>query len=82
MLILRLGSGLAVAADACDRCVPLSFEAASDDVRGNRIFTSFQACAEEMEQSRVYAGIHFPAAGREGLLMGRRIADRVWAFFD
>lgn len=54
----------------------ISFEASSDDVKDiKRRFTSFQACAEEIAQSRIYGGIHYPAAGREGIKMGRRIAE-------
>lgn len=50
------------------------FSAVSDDVPGvKRTFSSFQACAEEIARSRVYGGIHFTSAGREGLAMGRRV---------
>jgi membrane-associated phospholipid phosphatase len=53
----------------------VSFEATSDDVKNTkRRFTSFQACAEEIARSRVYGGIHYSSAGREGLAMGRKIA--------
>lgn len=60
----------------------ISFEASSDDVKDTRRrFTSFQACAEEIAQSRIYGGIHYPAAGREGLKMGRSIAEKVLKTF-
>lgn len=60
----------------------ISFEASSDDVKDvRRRFTSFKACAEEIAQSRIYGGIHFPAAGREGLKMGRLIAEKVLKTF-
>jgi hypothetical protein len=53
----------------------IQFSAASDDVKDvKRHFTSFQACAEEIARSRVYGGIHFSSAGREGLVLGRKIA--------
>jgi membrane-associated phospholipid phosphatase len=60
----------------------ISFEAESDDVKDTkRRFTSFEACAAEIAQSRIYGGIHFPAAGREGLTMGRKIAAKVLTVF-
>jgi hypothetical protein len=53
----------------------ISFEASSDDVKDTkRRFTSFHTCAEEIAQSRIYGGIHFPAAGKHGLQLGRLIA--------
>lgn len=59
------------------------FEADSDDVKDvKRRFTSFQVCAEEVALSRVYGGIHFPAAGREGLKMGRRVAEEALKRFE
>ncbi len=61
---------------------PVAFEADSDTVKDTkRHFTSFSACAEEIAQSRVYAGIHFPSAGREGLKLGRKVAEAVLAGF-
>ena len=60
----------------------IAFSADSDDVKDTtRNFTSFQACAEEFAMSRIYGGIHFPTAGREGLAMGRRIAMAVMPEF-
>jgi len=54
----------------------ISFEASSDDVKDiKRRFTSFQTCAEEIAQSRIYGGIHYPAAGSEGLALGKKIAE-------
>ena len=58
----------------------IRFEAESDDVKDTkRVFTSFDACAEEVACSRVYGGIHYPTAGREGLALGRRVAKAVLA---
>lgn len=58
----------------------IHFSASSDDVRDvKRHFTTFKACAEEISRSRVYAGIHFPSACREGLEMGRKVAKAVLA---
>jgi hypothetical protein len=53
----------------------IRFEVSSDDVKDmRRSFTSFQACADEVSRSRVYGGIHYSSAGREGLVLGRKIA--------
>lgn len=60
----------------------ISFEASSDDVKDTkRRFTSFQTCAEEIAQSRIYGGIHYPAAGSEGLKLGRKIAGYALTHF-
>ncbi|MBK8040475.1 MAG: vanadium-dependent haloperoxidase [Verrucomicrobiaceae bacterium] len=56
----------------------IHFSASSDDVRDvKRQFTSFKTCAEEISRSRVYGGIHFTSAGREGLILGRKVAVEV-----
>ena len=61
----------------------IRFEAESDDVKDTkRVFTSFAACAEEVARSRVYGGIHYPASGREGLALGKRVAETVIARAD
>ncbi|MBL9181075.1 MAG: vanadium-dependent haloperoxidase [Verrucomicrobiaceae bacterium] len=61
----------------------IHFSASSDDVRDvKRQFTSFKACAEEISRSRVYGGIHFPSACREGLVLGRKVAEAVLAKLD
>ena len=61
----------------------VSFEVDSDTVKDiKRHFTSFEACAQEVARSRVYGGIHFSSAGREGLVLGKRIAERIWADFS
>lgn len=60
----------------------ISFEASSDDVKDTkRRFTSFQTCAEEIAMSRIYGGIHYLAAGSEGLKLGRKIAEYALAHF-
>lgn len=54
----------------------ISFETSSDDVKDvKRRFTSFLTCAKEIAQSRVYGGIHYPAACNEGLKLGRKVAE-------
>ncbi len=56
----------------------IQFSASSDDVKDVKSqFTSFKACAEEIARSRVYGGIHFSSAGREGLALGRKIASHI-----
>ncbi|QTN31254.1 vanadium-dependent haloperoxidase [Akkermansiaceae bacterium] len=42
-----------------------------------RSFGSFDEIAAECGQSRIYGGIHFPTSNREGLALGRKVADRV-----
>ena len=42
-----------------------------------RSFPSFSAAAKESADSRIYAGIHFPSACRDGLALGRKIGQRV-----
>jgi hypothetical protein len=60
----------------------INFKADSDEVKGvKREFNSFQDCAEEIAMSRVFGGIHFPSAGREGLKMGRNIAGEILKYF-
>ena len=43
----------------------------------SRSFASFSAAAEENADSRVYAGIHFRTACRDGLALGQKIGQRV-----
>jgi hypothetical protein len=40
-------------------------------------FTSFSGAANESADSRVYAGIHFRSACEDGLMLGRKIGQRV-----
>jgi RHS repeat-associated protein len=42
-----------------------------------RSFTSFDAAAAEAGQSRIYGGIHFQFANRDGLTLGKQIGDYV-----
>ena len=39
-----------------------------------RTYNSLRECAEEVSRSRLYGGIHFPAALNDGLTLGRQIA--------
>lgn len=58
----------------------ISFDVLSDSLPGVvRHFNSLSACADEVGLSRIYGGIHFPSANREGKRSGARIADFVWA---
>jgi membrane-associated phospholipid phosphatase len=50
------------------------FATTSDTTEGiMRKFSSFNVCAEEIAASRVYGGIHYPVAGKEGLELGRKV---------
>lgn len=42
-----------------------------------RIYTSFEGCAKEIAESRVFGGIHYRFSGEAGLAMGRAVADSV-----
>ena len=56
----------------------LTFSATSDTVKDAvRRYTSLQACADEISRSRVFGGIHFPSACREGLTLGKKVG--AWA---
>ena len=53
----------------------LNFTATSDSLPGQtRSYTSLWKCAEEVSQSRLYGGIHFPSALTHGLALGKNIA--------
>ena len=41
-----------------------------------RSFTSFSQAAQENADSRVYAGIHFRTACRDGVALGQKIGRR------
>lgn len=58
----------------------ITFTATSDSVPGvTRTYHSLAACAEEVGMSRIYGGIHFEFANREGKRSGARIAQHVVA---
>lgn len=58
----------------------VNFSVPSDSLPGNwRHYQSLWKCAEEVSQSRLYGGIHFPSALEDGLTMGRQIAEHVVA---
>jgi len=42
-----------------------------------RTYTSFEGCAKEIAESRVFGGIHYRFSGEVGLAMGRAVADSV-----
>jgi hypothetical protein len=46
-----------------------------------RSFTSVSQAARESADSRVYAGIHFPTACEDGLVLGRKIGERAVALY-
>ncbi len=56
----------------------IQFSVPSDSLPGKfRAYESLWACAEEVSQSRLYGGIHFPSALNDGLQLGRQIAQYV-----
>lgn len=60
----------------------ITFSATSDSLPGVfRTFTSLAACANEVGMSRIYGGIHYQSANREGKATGARVGDFVSANF-
>lgn len=58
----------------------ITFPAISDSVPGvTRTFHSLAACADEVGMSRIYGGIHFEFANREGKRSGAKVAHYVVA---
>lgn len=56
----------------------IEFSLPSDSLPGaRRTYRSLWACAEEVSQSRLYGGIHFPSALRDGLTLGRQVAHHL-----
>lgn len=54
------------------------FRVTSETVSGvERTYTSFNACAREIAESRVFGGIHYRFSGEAGLAMGRTAAEVV-----
>ena len=57
----------------------VSFTVGCDALPGvMRSYESLWTCAEEIGQSRIYAGIHFPSSCKNGLLSGRSLAEYVF----
>jgi hypothetical protein len=46
-----------------------------------RSFKSFSQAARESADSRIYAGIHFPSACEDGLVLGRKVGQRTAAMY-
>ena len=46
-----------------------------------RSFAGFTQAARESADSRVYAGIHFPTACEDGLVLGRKVGERTVALY-
>ena len=58
----------------------VTFTATSDSLPGKtRTFHSLAACADEVGMSRIYGGIHFEFANREGKRSGAKVAHYVVA---
>ena len=60
----------------------VDFEVQSDSLPDvKRRYVSLRECSEEIGRSRIYGGIHFSSANREGLTLGRKVGSRVWEHF-
>ena len=58
------------------------FTISSDSLPGKtRTYESLWACAEEVSQSRLYGGIHFPSALKDGLKLGEQVAQHALDLF-
>ena len=57
------------------------FAATSEGVAGTRTFHSFSQAAGEAGMSRIYGGIHFMAANKEGLRAGAKLGNYVFEHF-
>ena len=56
----------------------VSFSVGSDSVSGvKRSFKTFQECAAEIGQSRLYGGIHYRFSNLQGLALGKKVAIEV-----
>lgn len=44
-----------------------------------RLFKSFSQASQENADSRIYAGIHFRSACRDGIILGEQIGRRAFA---
>ena len=54
------------------------FSVGCDGLPGiTRTYESLRACSEEIGMSRIYGGIHFPSANRNGLNTGKVLAEFV-----
>lgn len=54
------------------------FRVRSETVPGvERTYTSFEECAREIAESRIFGGIHYRFSGEAGLAMGRAAAEAV-----
>jgi hypothetical protein len=42
------------------------------------VFPTFWSAAESSGQSRIYGGIHWPADNRQGLALGKAVAEQAW----
>ena len=48
---------------------------------GKRNYSSLTAAAEEVGDSRLFGGVHFPSANADGLKLGRLVGARVFEAF-
>lgn len=47
---------------------------------GNRTYTNLTTAVNEVGDSRVYGGVHFPAAGRDGTTLGEQVGNWVYKY--
>jgi membrane-associated phospholipid phosphatase len=60
----------------------IRFTISSDSLPGKtRSYESLWTCAEEVSQSRLYGGIHFPTALKDGLKLGQQVAQHALDLF-
>lgn len=57
--------------------VPVTITSGAPFANIKRSFSSFSQAAKESADSRIYAGIHFRSACEDGLVLGRKIGQRV-----
>lgn len=55
-----------------------SFASESAPWLGKRTFSSLRQASDEAAMSRVFAGVHFPTANRDGVTLGRFVTSWVW----
>lgn len=60
-----------------------AFGVGSESIEGKRrYFSSLQDCAEEVGMSRIYGGIHYAFSNKQGLSLGKSVAQSVWKAFE
>jgi hypothetical protein len=61
----------------------IAFHVSSDSLPGvKRHFTSLESCVQEICDSRVWGGIHYPISGKRGRELGEKIAETCFTRFQ